>query len=235
MNYLQRLQQLSGRFDKLSLRERLMVLVLLIATAGGVWFNLLWQPMLTSQTTIEQGISQNRDQIQLLTVQLNGLIKRAEDDPNKQIRLELEQIKQLIARMEGEIKGTTDALISPREMARLLEQMLLTQNGIRMISLNTLKTESLMTPEKTSGGAKEQNAVGTDRMADAASQNIYRHGFAIQFEGDYASILGYLKSLEQLPSQFFWDGIQLETVDYPVIRVKLRLHTLSLSEGWIGV
>ncbi|MCW8906451.1 MAG: hypothetical protein OQL28_04315 [Sedimenticola sp.] len=222
---------LSERFDSLTLRERVMLLLLLLATLGGAWLNLVWYPATQHQKQLLEGNDQIREQIQLLDVRLRGMVVQATDDPNRKIRLELERIREQVARMEGEIKGTTDSLLAPGEMSRLLEQMLLRQNGIEMIRLNTLRSEPLVTTSEA--GAVEEGVTGA--VKEAASKSIYRHGFLIEFEGEFNSVLDYLKTLEDLPSSFFWDGVELGVSDYPLIRVKLRLHTLSLSEGWIGV
>jgi len=221
-----------GRFNGLSLRERVMLLLLLLATLGGVWVNLVWDPATLRQKRLEQGNDQIREQIQLLDVKLKGLIVQATDDPNRELRRELESIREQVAGMEGEIKGTTDRLLAPGEMARLLEQMLLRQDGIEMVRLNTLGSEPLVTTQKTADG---EEGVATAAVSEAASNSIYRHGFMLEFEGGFGPILDYLKTLEALPDNFFWDGLELGVSDYPLIRVRLQLHTLSLSEGWIGV
>jgi MSHA biogenesis protein MshJ len=41
--------------------------------------------------------------------------------------------------------------------------------------------------------------------------------------------------LEGLPWRIFWDSVSYEVLDYPKSIVRLKLHTLSLSEDWIGV
>jgi MSHA biogenesis protein MshJ len=47
--------------------------------------------------------------------------------------------------------------------------------------------------------------------------------------------LRYLQALEKLPWRFFWDSVSYQVMEYPDSVVRLELHTLSLSEDWIGV
>ena len=47
--------------------------------------------------------------------------------------------------------------------------------------------------------------------------------------------LRYLQALEALPWRFFWDSVDYQVIAYPQSTVRLKLHTLSLSEDWIGV
>ena len=57
----------------------------------------------------------------------------------------------------------------------------------------------------------------------------------INFEGDYLSTLDYIRSVEQLGWRVFWEGVRIDSSDYPRSRVTVSLYTLSLDEGWIGV
>lgn len=230
---VERVKRLADRFDTLSGRERGMILVLVLAVLAGIWFNLLWYPQIQLQKQTERRIGELDNQIKLLDTQLAGLVKQAERDPNEKIKQELAQLKRFIAEMEGQIKGTTAALIEPREMAQLLERMLLSNDALKLVRLSTLKTESLMGADKSDTETDKRPVI--DDPSGVAEKNIYRHTFVIEFEGNYLAVLNYLKALEALPGRFFWDGIELEVMDYPVGRIKLQLHTLSLSEGWIGV
>ena len=76
------------------------------------------------------------------------------------------------------------------------------------------------------GDHGEQNRAETDRH-DPDIGNDVAHGFK-QFERRQ-------QALEALPWRFFWDSVSYEVEDYPRSLVRLRLHTLSLSEDWIGV
>lgn len=234
MNRLwEKIHPLQNRFDTLTLRERVMILVLILAILVGAWFNLLWYPQSVLQKQIKNDIEEIDAEIQLLDTRLGGLVKQAERDPNEQIKQELARLKQFIAEMEGQIKGTAAALIEPREMAQLLEQMLLSNKALQLVRLSTLKTEPLIGEGKADG--EKTDAPVIDDPEKVAEKNIYRHAFVIEFEGSYLAVLNYLQALEALPGRFFWDGIELTVTDYPSARVRLQLHTLSLSEGWIGV
>ncbi|MCW8881187.1 MAG: hypothetical protein OQK92_02650 [Sedimenticola sp.] len=222
----------ANRFDSLTLRERLMILILLLALLVGGWLNLFWDKESAIQVRIAGEIDQISEQNELLNAKLKGLVSQAESDPNVDIRKQIEQVKQVVAQMEGRIKDTAESLIEPVEMARLLERILLSSDNLNLVRLSTLKTEPLTGDQKKDDKAAE---VVDQQAVEEEKQNIFRHGFIVEFDGDYLSVLRYLQSLEALPWQFFWDGIELSVTEYPVVRVKLQLHTLSLSEGWIGV
>ena len=84
------------------------------------------------------------------------------------------------------------------------------------------------------------NASGTDKAAKPTDSGreqvaVYRHGVEIVFRGSYLATLDYLQSLQSLPWDFYWDGVQLQVEDYPKAQVRITVYTLSLKRGWIGV
>jgi MSHA biogenesis protein MshJ len=60
------------------------------------------------------------------------------------------------------------------------------------------------------------------------------HGLELNLRGDYHSVLSYVRQLEALPWRFNWAFMSLTMGEYPKAEVKIRLETLSLTEGWIG-
>ena len=109
------------------------------------------------------------------------------------------------------------------ELGLLVEELLLQEPKLTLIRLQTLDAKPLL------------DADGMLQSADLMAAALHRHDFAIEFAGDYMATLRYLQALEALPWRFFWDSVSYEVEDYPRSLVRLRLHTLSLSEDWIGV
>lgn len=223
------LKLMVARFDGLTLRERALLLLALLVVVYIGWNQWLWQPLEKRVKQINAEVTESNRQMQLLRLQLQGVVKRSQSDPNIQLKDEIKAAQRHLQQLEERIRTTTDTLIEPKQMAKLLEALLINNGSLRLVQLETLQTEPLVKLEKENDGNK------TETESSAVSANIYRHGFAIEFEGGYLQTLEYLKTLEQLPWQFFWDGVELKVIDYPTSRVRLELHTLSLSKGWIGV
>ena len=111
-------------------------------------------------------------------------------------------------------------------MARFLEQLLVQEPGLQLLRLKTLEAAPLIDAGEQGGASTANTDAGTA---------VFRHAFEIAFSGGYLATLRYLKALEALPWKFVWDSVDYEVVAYPQSTVRLRLHTLSLSEDWIGV
>jgi MSHA biogenesis protein MshJ len=64
---------------------------------------------------------------------------------------------------------------------------------------------------------------------------IYRHTFDIELEATYDGALLYLKRLDGLPWQLFWQDLKYEGTQYPKGKLNIRIYTLSMSKEVLGV
>jgi len=64
---------------------------------------------------------------------------------------------------------------------------------------------------------------------------LFRHGLEIQMRGGFTRILHYLHATENLPWRLYWDTLEYKVETYPDAKIILRVYTLSVDEGWIGV
>lgn len=213
-------------FDGLSLRERLLLLAAPLVLLGVTWHQWLWTPLAVEQDLLLERIAATTSEVSLLGARVRGVVARSRKDPNAGLHREIDQVKGRLRQLEDQIRQAADSLIDPGQMAQLLEDLLSSDRVLRLVRLEKLKTEPLFEAEEPADGGEP---------AAVPMGNIYRHGFAIEFEGDYFSTLQYLQALENLPWGVFWDGVEYRVEEYPRARVRLLLHTLSLQTGWVGV
>jgi len=220
-----RLQALMHRFDALSTRERVLVLIALFAVAYQVGTLVVFDRQFEQIETLQAETSRDNQAVLASNQQIATLVVQQPADPNDALRASIEALRQQVGREREALQAETESLISPRDMALFLEQLLLQERELELMSLKTLE------PEAVNAGGREPVSGVTPESATV----LHRHGFDIVFSGSYLATLRYLESLEALPWRFFWDSVDYEVFDYPESTVRLRLHTLSLSEDWIGV
>lgn len=61
----------------------------------------------------------------------------------------------------------------------------------------------------------------------ALGPGVYKHSVELSIEGGYFAVLDYLKALENMPWQFYWEGMDYVVDDYPNAKVTLEVFTLS--------
>lgn len=216
-------QLLLEKFAALNTRERMLILLAIFAMAYQFADLVILDHQFEEIQQLNSAMANDNAAIVRLNTELNALSRRAQDDPNTKLREQIQAVRDEVAALQSRLKDATGELISPQDMARFLEQLLVQESQLTMLRLQTLDVKPLL-------------AGGADTTSSPLQQPVlHRHGFAIEFSGSYLATLNYLEALESLPWRIFWDSVSYEVLDYPKSIVRLKLHTLSLSEDWIGV
>ena len=219
------LQQLALKFEALSVREKIMVLAS-IATAILIgWYLLLSEPLYLNTKQNQQQAASLDKAIAELNKQLQSLQRRKNEDPHKDLKQRIAQLDEHIQRLDVELRDKFHGLIEPRQMANVLESVLQQHKDLVLVRVQSLDAVPLIT----------QNDADNAKSDQVPQVEVYRHGLQVEFEGSYLATLDYLKTLETLPWEFYWDAVQLEVEEYPKARIIITVHTLSLRDAWIGV
>jgi len=221
MIFRRRYEALQARIDALSLRERAIIFVAISALLYLIWNTLLMASLDKEQKTLLSQIDNMRTEITALDDQTRVIMQQHNIDPNKQEREQIAKLDTQLQQADENIKKMITGLIEPEQMANILEQVLDKQQGLEFIRLENLGREALVDVES------DPNA------PDAPG--IFKHTFRLEVQGSFQQTLAYLRALETLPWQFRWDEVNLTMLDYPRANVVIKVHTLSLQEGWIGV
>lgn len=209
-------QQLLTRFNALTLRERLVVLFAGVIVSSVCWYALLGERTFAQRERLGSEtaeIQKRLDGLQSVALQLE--LPGADDDAESKTRLR--QLQQRTAAVQDMIDDYTAELISPTEMARLLEMVLDRQSALRLRRLGNLGAQDLLADD------------------EPGQQRLYRHRFAMELEGPFLACLAYLEDLEDLPWRLYWQVLEIDADDYPNNRILIEVATLSLHEEWIGV
>lgn len=216
-----RLQRLAERIDALSLRERGLAFITVMAVIYLLALNVLFAPLRAEHARLEDSVRAKAAQVQTINSQVQMLLGDAGTDAEAPHRQKVHALEQELAALDRQLEAVTGGTVSPQEMARLLEQMLVRNRRLELIAIESL-------PPVPALERVMQDA------ADARLAMIYRHAVRLEFRGRYFDIVEYLKSLEALPWKVYWGEIALEAERYPRSRVTLVVHTLSRNPGWMG-
>lgn len=203
------------RIDKLSRRERLLVMVTMLTVIAGGWQGLVMAPLEhradASRIELESLRKRTDKANQSLQEQILQLAGQGSEE-----RVQAALVRERIEQINEELGNYAAELIDPSEMALVLEEILREQTRLSLISIRNTSPELL---------ASDVEGAGT---------SFYRHGLEIELEGSYADCLQYLAEIERLPWRLYWQLLDIEIVNYPLNRVRLEVSTLSLNEEWIG-
>lgn len=204
-----------AKIDALSHRERMLVLLTIIATIAAAWFVLLLEPLSQRAEASRLELDTLRQSVTAANQNLEDQIQQLAGTGDGE-RARVAVLHKRIDEINATLGDYAAELIDPAEMARVLEDVLKEQDSLSLVHMRNTEPEFL----------------STDQESDVTA--FYRHGLEIEIEGDFAACLDYLTEIEALPWRLYWQVLDLEVIEYPRNRVRLKVSTLSLDEEWIG-
>lgn len=225
MNELKaRIKAYADRIDAMSVRERGLIFFAVMVVLYLFAFNIVFAPLRAEQVRLEQELNGKRTQIQATDQQIAALFGVDGKDAAASARAKVAALTQQINDLDSQMDRMTSGVVTPKEMAKLVEQMLVRNKNLELVKLEALP------PTLIDGDSAQPGAAPA-----AGSVAMYRHGMRIEFKGRYFDIVDYLKALEGLPWKVFWGQVSFTADKYPVSKVSVVIYTLSRYPGWIGV
>jgi len=205
-------------------REKIMLSAAVLAVVLFCSYALYFSPQGRKRAGIKAQIAELNTTLTVLHAQIEAIKVKNQADPDGESRARQKQLQTELDRLDGRLKALTVDLISPRDMARVLHNLLVRQEGMKLVRLENLPAEDLFPAAENKEGAEGEKGL-----------HLYRHPMRIVFSGTYLQALEYLRSLEKMPRKLFWDDLNIVVNDHPRAEISLTVHTLSLRKGWIGV
>lgn len=234
---MEKLTELQVKVDSLSDRERILVFLVAVVVLLAVLQFLFVDPVLakreSTQLVIDQVAAQQRQQegeLAIANAQLSVGV-------NQVARAERDELLQEVATLDKQIQQSIVNMIDPTMMAQVLENVLTQDRRITLVSLENLPVQPLVEvaigEADSAQGSDSQTADQT--QAAQSDQGLYKHSFVITVRGTYSAAVEYFEKLADLPWQFQWESLQYEVEEYPAASITLKVHTVSMSQEWIGV
>jgi MSHA biogenesis protein MshJ len=224
-----------GKMDGASLRERGMVFAASAAVLIALLNALLIEPQLVKQRRLSGEVSARQGEMRIMQEKLQALALTRQADPDRDIRRQLDALKQKVAETEAKLLEEQRKFAPPEQVGVLLGEMLSRNRKLQLVDLRTLPVASFAGNAAEADKAPPQQPAAAKPAAPAAGGQIYRHGVEITVSGSYLDLLAYLKDLEKLPNQLYWGKLDLNAATYPQVTLKLSVYTLSLNLAWLVV
>lgn len=219
-----------ARFDRLSLRERVLIFGALLAAVLTLWQSAVMDPLSLREKSLSQELSTLQAGVEKTSRATESL---ASSDPTTLAMTRLQEKEAALKAIDARLASESAGLIAPSKMVEVIHDVLSHQQGLVLVSLRNLPVSSLAPEPKPAAGAAAATAAPAAPAAPTAGP--YLHPVEIVLEGRYLDVVSYLHALEALPWHFYWKVLELETKTYPLNRVRIELSTVSLDKEWIGV
>lgn len=212
------LKSLIARIDRLKTRERIMVLAAFLALIGFATETLYLAPARAELARERARIQTQQARLADLSAKETQLAVRLQVDLDAETKKQIQALRRDIALEEEQLEAEMNNLVSPAEMIRLLRDMLPNDDRLELTGLRSLPTTAIHA-----------------RTEDVGTPTLYRRGVELELNGEYLALLDYLRAVESSDWRLHWDLLKIEILEYPRVVIHLRVHTLTLDSGWIGV
>lgn len=201
-------------FSALSQREK--ILITLVGWVAVIFISLtfLVEPKIAQYQKVERDITRLNNSISSLKQQIELAQFRLQKDPNVEINEQYQALTLESQDLAELLSNRVAALVSPSQMAQVLETVLQESSKLTLLSMSTLRSERLL---------DENNVAG-----------YYIHPVKLVLSGNYFDIEAYLSSLEALPVKYYWRNFNYEVKKYPIAELSIEVYTLGSSKGFIG-
>ena len=196
---------LAGRFDRLSLRERVLTMAAVLAVLIALFDSLVLQRLEMRRKALAQELTSIVAAINDTGATGDGADAGATLERATALAASLSEAT---ARLHSQAAG----LVPPQHMTQVIHDVLSREQGVTLISLRSLAPHALV-----------------------EGDGPYVHSVELTLQGRYLDVLTYLQALEGLSWHFYWQSLALDATHYPTTRVTVRLGTVSMSRDWIAL
>ncbi len=242
------LKAYEDRFNDLTIRERMLGLLVLLA-AVYMLLSLFWlDPILADKQKSQDTISQLNAQMSTKSSEIALATQTLSSSGSKEKIASIDSAEQRLEQINQALQNMTAGLIDPDKLPVILEEVLVAASDLTLLKVQTLPAaeidlglhhESPSAAEKVNN--KDQNEMALDdgssllNESEVLSQGIYKHTVELTVKGSYREVHKYLQALEALEWRFYWDELDYSVDKYPKGEIKLRVYTLTTEEGWMDV
>jgi len=219
-------------FNQRPPRERGAIVAAGLAMVAYILYAFLLAPQGAEQDRLREQAKELQQQTDALRKQVSDIQQSYGQTADPSGQTQLEALRAQLKSTDPALADVARALVSPKEMASLVEQALRQNRALEVVSIENLPASPLT---ESSAVPAEATASGAPAPEPVAEGGFYKHGMAIEVRGRYADIVSYLRALENLPWKVFWGQVTLVAEEYPKSRVRLVVYTLSLDPKWIGI
>jgi len=206
---------LLARIDDMSLRERALLFASIGLVALLLAYVALLDPALRRQKALIDRLNREQNQVAEIRAQIERLIRGGEGRAAHPEEAAIAALKRQIDDIDSALAARQSGLIAPERLPALLKDILGRSKTVELESLRILP--------------------GVPVRAGAGETGLYRHGVELSVKGSYFDLLRYLEELEKRGQALLWGTVELRVEQYPEVRLRLVLHSLSRSASLLSI
>lgn len=216
---MKRWHLLLARINRASLRERGLLFAASVLVLITLWQQALMRPIDARRLRLATALAESQDRHN----------KPAGDhgaggiaDVYVGLRTRELSLTAAIETADQALAEAQHGMIAPKQMVKVLTDVLARQGRVEFVLLRNLPVESLLTEPRPG-----------DRQAPD-SGGPYLHPIELVLRGNYLDVLAYLRELEAAQQGFQWRRFEYTSGESGA-EYRIQFTTLSMDSNWLGV
>lgn len=201
-------RELEQKINSATIHERGIILGSMVTIVFATWYFTLALPVSGSVRKLKVQVQIRKQQVSASEIEYQRAVTTISGVSDKK---KVKDLKATLVALDKKIENTMGHVVPADKLADVLKQILIKEGNLKLISLKSLPSTSML------GGANKN---------DGAGYQLLKQGLTITFNGDYANTYRYLKNLEKVKWQLFWSDLSYKVEKYPNATVSLTVHTL---------
>ena len=197
---------IAARIDDMTLRQRAMLFATISLALVALAHVILLEPLLVRQKSLIERAKRDQSQLAAVRAQIGDMLKGQQADSEQ---AGLRDLEKRTSEAEQALTTKKQSFAAATRLPALLQDLLGQGRGVKLEVLRVLPGTQL------EGGASQ----------------LYRHGVEMTLSGSYLDLLQYLARLEALPVRLLWGSGDLQVDQYPIVRLRLQVYTLSAQRS----
>lgn len=204
------MSKISTRYELLSQREKILVLLSSLAVIVGLLFVSMIEPQFLAKQASELKYQRNQQTLQQIEQQIQQYQQILATEPEQVMREKLTQLQSEKEQLAQSLAQSHLSVLSTVEFTELLAEILEQQEGLRVTDFRL----------------KAQPFTGDEDLIDEPA-SILKQQLNLSLQGSDVSLKNYLKRLEAMPVAISWDSIEYKYAagDQHNINIALSLFT----------
>ncbi len=244
-NFKEQLKAYEDQFNDLTIRERVLGVLVLLAAIYMV-LSLFWlDPILADQKKSQDSIDQLNTQISTKSQEIALATQTLSSSGSQEKIASIDEAKVRLDEINQALQNMTAGLIDPDKLPVILEEVLIAASDLTLMKVQTLPAVEIdlglhqENPDAVEGEEQTETPIEDEieslGESEVLSQGIFKHTVELTVKGSYRDVHKYLQALEALEWRFYWDELNYSVDKYPKGQIKLRVYTLTTEEGWMDV
>jgi MSHA biogenesis protein MshJ len=216
--------------ENYSLRERIEILIAAIILIIIGWYFLIYETQMKWIAEKNQNIEKLRLEEKEAIKQRQVILTLASSESIKKLEIAYKNLQYQISRLDEKQAKYQLKYINEKEISEILFSMLKNFQGVSIDKLTSLEPEIKKIPPPPVAQPANKAAQNLPPPPIVTEIKDEQSHYLLQLRGNYFPILLYLRSLEQLKWQLYWDKMNYTVTTYPQAIVNIEFYTLSRSK-----